>query len=249
MQRYIPGGNALCWPEYGSELLGTALLVFSRSARSPSIWVRAAAGSCASQEQRASVNDRAHTHGKRAERFHLASWQAERWPSQPGSLAGVLATGKIMLMHDLACYLASHLLGGRAHLEGVGSMRPEWGDRPRDGIFPLEHVFARDGAHLPAGAGDFSLPQQPSLDVADSLMTWIFVAFIPWLAAPISGSSLNLARSFDPALSMHFHACQSTSNQDRFGWNIDRAEREELSSRQEKLFPHRKRSGTQRAIN
>jgi aquaporin Z len=32
------------------------------------------------------------------------------------------------------------------------------------------------------------------------LMTWILVAMMVWLEAPISGTSLNTARSFGPAL-------------------------------------------------
>src|SRR5258708_38334654 len=139
----------------------------------PHFWFRFAASNRASQEQRASADDRADPCGERTARGYLTSGQAKRRPSQPGTLAGILATRQDASARSCCLPCEPIAWGGArrwigcADLEGVGSKCPQWRHRSRDGISHLECVSHRDGTHLPADSGDFSLSQQSSPDALD----------------------------------------------------------------------------------
>ena len=116
--------------------------------------------------------------------------------------------------HDLLGYLAAQFLGGtlgallialvwRGHAVDVGNGRTLPGVGWTAGAaFFVEFVMTF--AYV---LGILCFVSRPRLLNWTPLMNWIVVAGLVWLAAPISGTSLNPARSFGPALvSGQWHA-------------------------------------------
>jgi aquaporin Z len=176
----------LHWPEYGSELVGTALLVF--------LALSAVTLDFGSGSPLASVLP-----NRSVRRLMTGLLLAGCGPlltiSPPGKLSGAHLNPAVSLAfwlqgkmhrHDLVGYLASQFLGAAL---GAGLAVLIWS------VFLLEM-----GCTCLLVLAIFLFVSSHRLMHWTPLMTWLLVALIYWQAAPISGCSLNPARSFGPAL-------------------------------------------------
>jgi aquaporin Z len=115
-------------------------------------------------------------------------------------------SGKMRLC-DFAAYVVAQMLGGVA---GAAALVLVW----RGGAASVKNGMTLPGAGIPIWfAFDcevvltgtlvffiFLFVSSPRLLRWTPLMNWVLVATMVWLEAPISGTSLNTARSFGPAL-------------------------------------------------
>jgi aquaporin Z len=197
----------LHWPEYGSELLGTAFLVFVALS---AVIINLDPGS-----PLAIVLP-----NRSARRLMTGLILAGSGPlvaiSPFGKLSGAHLNPAVSLAfwlqgkmhpHDLVGYLASQLLGAAI---GAGVVVLVWRERAarvQNGVttpgigYSLWSVFLIEmGLTCLLVLAIFLFVSSHRLMHWTPLMTWLLVALLYWLAAPISGSSLNPARSFGPAL-------------------------------------------------
>ena len=116
------------------------------------------------------------------------------------------ASGKVHA-HDVLGYLVAQFLGGAlgallvviawgSHAADVGNgmTHPGMGFTP-GAAFAAEFVMT-----FSYMLGILYFVSRPRLMRWTPLMNWVVVSGLVWLAAPISGTSLNPARSFGPAL-------------------------------------------------
>ena len=206
MQRYC-WWRQLHWPEYGSELLGTTFLVFI--ALSAVIFTFGSGSLLATVLPNTS-----------ARRLVTGLMLAASGPlvaiSPLGKLSGAHLNPAVSLAfwlqgkmhpHDLFGYLVSQLLGA---VLGAGIAVLAWrgqSARVHNGVtapgvgYPIWSVFLLEmGLTCLLVLAIFLFVSSHRLMRWTPLMTWLLVAFIYWQAAPISGSSLNPARSLGPAL-------------------------------------------------
>ncbi|GCE31955.1 hypothetical protein KDA_74390 [Dictyobacter alpinus] len=204
----------LHWPEYASELMGTAWLVF--------IALSVVSFSFGAGSPLAILLP------NRSVRWLMAGLMlATSGPlvaiSPPGKLSGAHLNPAISLafwlqgkmhQHDLIFYIVSQLLGA---VFGAGLAVHIWGQRAasvHNGVtapgagYPLWSVFLIEmGCTCLLILAIFLFVSSPRLMHWTPLMNWMLVALIYWQVAPISGSSLNPARSFGPAfVSWFWHA-------------------------------------------
>ncbi|GHO47749.1 MIP/aquaporin family protein [Ktedonospora formicarum] len=195
------------WPEYGSELLGTAFLVFIALSV-----VTLTFGSCSPLATALPKSS--------ARRLIAGLILAASGPlvaiSPLGKLSGAHLNPALSLAfwlqgkmhpHDLAGYLASQLLGA---VLGAGVAVLVWGawaasiqngvTAPGMGYSIWSVMLIEMGLTCLLVLAIFLFLSNHRLMHWTPFMTWLLMAFIYWLAAPISGSSLNPARSFGPAL-------------------------------------------------
>ncbi|MBO0777271.1 MAG: aquaporin [Ktedonobacteraceae bacterium] len=197
----------LHWPEYGSELLGTAFLVF--------IALSAVTFNLGPGSPLAVVLPNSSTR-----RLMTGLMLAASGPSVSisplGKLSGTHLNPAVSLAfwlqgkmhpHDLAGYLASQFVGAALGAGLAVLVWREWAARVQNGVtapgvgYPLWSVFLLEmGLTCLLVLTMFLFLSSHRLMHWTPLMTWILVALLYWLAAPISGSSLNPARSFGPAL-------------------------------------------------
>jgi aquaporin Z len=197
----------LHWPEYGSELLGTAFLVFVALS---AVTLSFGSGSPLRVVLLNSSTRRLITGLLLAASGPLVAI------SPLGKLSGAHLNPAVSLafwlqgkMHqyDLVGYLASQLLGA---VLGAGLAVLIWRERAasvHNGVtalgigYSIWSVFLIEmGLTCLLVLAIFLFLSSHRLMRWTPFMTWLLMAFIYWLAAPISGSSLNPARSFGPAL-------------------------------------------------
>ena len=197
----------LHWPEYCSELLGTAFLVFI--ALSAVTFDFGLGSPLAVVFPDSSVR-----------RLITGLILAGSGPlvaiSPLGKLSGAHVNPAVSLafwlhgkmhQHDLVCYIASQFLGAAL---GAGLVVLIWRERAasvHNGVtvpgvgYPIWSVFLIEmGLTCLLVLMIFLFVSSHRLMLWTPLISWLLVAFMYWLAAPISGSSLNPARSFGPAL-------------------------------------------------
>jgi aquaporin Z len=197
----------LHWPEYGSELVGTAFLVF--------IALSALTFNFGSGSPLAVVLP--NSSGRRLMTGLMLAGSGSLMAISPlGKLSGAHINPAISLAfwlqgkmhhHDLVGYLASQFLGAAL---GAGLVVLIWRERAasvHNGVtapgvgYPIWSVFLSEmGFTCLLVLAIFLFVSSHRLMHWTPLMTWMLVALIYWQAAPISGSSLNPARSFGPAL-------------------------------------------------
>src|SRR5437588_304142 len=193
----------LHWPEYGSELLGTAFLVF--------IALSAVTFNFGSGSPLAIVLP-----NSSVRRLITGLMLAGSGPlmaiSPLGKLSGAHINPAVSLafwlqgkmhQHDLVGYMASQFLGaGLAVLIWRQLAASIHNGVTAPGVgYPIWSVFLIEmGCTCLLVLAIFLFVSSHRLMHWTPLMTWILVALIYWQAAPISGSSLNPARSFGPAL-------------------------------------------------
>ncbi len=210
-----PPAAAWHWPEYGAELLGTALLVLvglsavvlnfgsgspvARLIPDPG-WRRLLTGLMfAGSGSLVAISPLGRLSGA-----HI----------NPAVSIGFWLQGKLHRL-DLLGYIGAQFLGG---LLGATLLAWIWGSRA---------ASVHDGATLPASGLVIWLPilgevvctallilsiflfvSSKRLMQWTPLMTWLLVATMVWVEAPLSGTSLNPARSFGPALVAHLWSWQ-----------------------------------------
>lgn len=197
----------LHWPEYGSELLGTAFLVFI--ALSAVIFNLGLGSPLAVVLPNSS--------GRRLMTGLILAGSGPIVAISPlGRLSGGHLNPAISLAfwlqgkmhpHDLAGYLASQFLGAVLGAGVAVLVWRGWAASVHNGItapgmgYSIWGVFLLEmGFTCLLVLAIFLFLSSHRLMHWTPLMSWILVALIYWLAAPISGSSLNPARSFGPAL-------------------------------------------------
>jgi aquaporin Z len=197
----------LHWPEYGSELLGTAFLVF--------IALSAVTFNFGSGSPLAIVLPNSSVR-RLITGLVLAGCGPLMAISPPGKLSGAHINPAVSLafwlqgkmhQHDLVGYIASQFLGAAL---GAGLAVLLWRKRAasvHNGVtapgvgYPIWSVFLIEmGCTCLLVLAIFLFVSSHCLMHWTPLMSWLLVALIYWQAAPISGSSLNPARSFGPAL-------------------------------------------------
>ena len=197
----------LHWPEYAAELLGTAFLVFAG--------VSAVVFDFGTGSPLAQVLPDAGIRRLITGRLFAGSGALVAI-SPLGRLSGGHINPAVSLafwmqgkMHhlDLGGYILGQLLGavagsllvvlvwgGRAASVGYGTTLPGTGH-------PLWMVFLAEASlSFLLVLSIFVFVSHHRLMRWTPLMVWILVAVMVWLEAPISGTSLNPARSFGPAL-------------------------------------------------
>ncbi|TME11978.1 MAG: aquaporin family protein [Chloroflexi bacterium] len=197
----------LHWPEYGAELLGTAFLVFAGV--SAVVFVFGTGSPLAQILPDTSTR-------RLIAGLLFAGCGALVAISPLGKLSGGHINPVVSLafwmqgkMHhfDLGGYMLGQLLGAilgslllvlvwREHAASVG-----YGTTVPGAAYPLWIVFlAEVGLTFVLVLSIFLFVSSHRLMRWTPLMVWILVAVMVWLEAPISGTSLNPARSFGPAL-------------------------------------------------
>jgi aquaporin Z len=132
----------------------------------------------------------------------------------PSVSLAFFARGK-MHSHDLAGYLVAQFIGATV---GAWLLVILWRGHAadvHDGVtapgpgYPIWFVFLAEFAMtLALVFAIFAFLSSHRLMRWTPLMTWILVAFLVWIGAPISGTSLNPARSFGPSLISWFWSYQ-----------------------------------------
>src|SRR5258708_19152938 len=197
----------LHWPEYGSELLGTAFLVF--------VVVSAVTFSFGSGSLLRVVLLNSITRQLMTGLLLAASGPLVAI-SPIGKLSGAHLIPAISLafwlqgkmhQHDLVSYMVSQFLGA---VLGAGFAVLVWRERAasvHNGVtapgvgYPIWSVFLIEmGLTCLLVLAIFLFVSNHRLMCWTPLMTWILVALMYWQAAPTFGISLNPARSFGPAL-------------------------------------------------
>jgi aquaporin Z len=197
----------LHWPEYGSELVGTAFLVF--------IALSAVTFNFGSGSPLVIVLPNSSVRRLIAGLMLAASGPLMAI-SPLGKLSGAHINPAVSLafwlqgkmhQHDLVGYIASQFLGAAL---GAGLAVLLWRERAasvHNGVtapgvgYPIWSVFLIEmGCTCLLVLAIFLFVSSHCLMHWTPLMSWLLVALIYWQAAPISGSSLNPARSFGPAL-------------------------------------------------
>ncbi len=199
--------RGLHWPEYGAELLGTAFLVF--------VGLSAVTFDFSSGSPLATVLPDSGVRRLITGLLFAGS----------GSLVAISPLGKLsgghinpavslafwlqgkMHRHDLVGYIVGQFLGAAL---GARLVVLVWGDRAasvHNGItapgmsYPIWSVFLFEvGLTFLLVLAIFLFVSRHRLMRWTPFMTWILVALIVWLEGPISGPSLNPARSFGPAV-------------------------------------------------
>jgi len=205
----------LHWPEYGAELLGTAFLVFAGLS---AVVLDFGQGSPI------------------AAPIPNAGWRLLLTGllfAGAGSLVAISPVGKLSGAHinpavslafwlhgklrtlDLVGYIAGQVVGA---ILGAALLAVAWGARAtsvRDGMtlpgptYPLWVPFVAEVALTGVLVlGVFLFVSDTRLMRWTPLMTWLLVATMVWQEAPISGTSLNPARSLGPALIASYWAQQ-----------------------------------------
>ena len=213
----MPGENTvnLNWPEYAAEACGTAFNVFVGLSAgvinfSPDFFV---AHAIPSQSLRLLLTG-----------LIFAGSGSLFAISPPGKLSGAHINPSVSLaffargkMHkaDFAGYVIAQLLGG---ILGAWFLIGFWGPHAtniHNGItspgvgYPLWFVFLAEFAMtMILVLAIFAFLSEKRLIRWTPLMTWLLVATLVWLGAPISGTSLNPARSFGPSLISWFWSFQ-----------------------------------------
>ncbi len=207
--------KGLHWPEYGAELLGTAILIF--------VGLSAVTFNLGAGSPLANVISDTGTRRLITGLLFAGS----------GSLVAISPLGRLSGSHiNPAVSLAFWLRGKMHHLDVIGYMVSQflgallgasllvllWGNHAasvHNGVtspgagYPLWSVFLSEmGLTFLLILAIFLFVSNHRLMRWTPLMTWILVAMIVWLEAPISGASLNPARSFGPALVSWFWQAQ-----------------------------------------
>lgn len=205
----------LHWPEYGAELLGTAFLVF--------------AGLSAVVFDFGQGSPVAALIPSHSGRLLLTGLLF----AGSGSLVAISPVGKLSGAHinpavslafwlhgklrtlDLVGYIAGQVVGA---ILGAALLAAVWGTRAasvRDGVtapgpgYPLWAPFVAEVALTALlVSGIFLFVSDTRLMRWTPLMTWLLVATMVWQEAPLSGTSLNPARSLGPALVASYWAHQ-----------------------------------------
>jgi aquaporin Z len=132
----------------------------------------------------------------------------------PSVSIAFFARGK-MHPHDFAGYLVAQFVGATIGAWLLVFVWREHAANVHDGVtapglgYPIWFVFlAEFGMTLALVLAIFAFLSSERLMRWTPLMTWILVAALVWIGAPISGTSLNPARSFGPSFVSWFWSYQ-----------------------------------------
>ena len=195
------------WPEYGAELAGTAWNIFVGLSAVVFNNAPALPGSRLLPDASLRLWVTGLIFAGSGSLFAISPWgRLSGAHINPSVTLGFWVAGK-MRRHDLLGYLTAQFAGGTL---GAFALAAVWGPHAaavRDGItrpgtgYTVSQAFGAEWLMtFLYVAGIFCFVSHQTLVRWTPLMNWLVVSGLVWLGAGISGTSLNPARSFGPAL-------------------------------------------------
>ena len=199
--------HAWHWPEYGAELAGTAWNVFAGLSAVVFNMAPGMPGNRWMPDASLRLWVTGLLFAGSGSLYTISPWgRLSGAHLNPSVTLAFWVRGKVRA-HDVFGYLAAQFLGGAL---GAWLINQLWGGHAVDvgfGVTCPGRGYTAGAAFAAELAMTFSyvlgilfFVSRPRLLRWTPMMNWIVVSGLVWLAAPVSGTSLNPARSFGPAL-------------------------------------------------